>query len=186
MVRRRGLVHGGGHSRQHCCRSRARLVGRGRSLVRTRKREHPCRLGCYGTGSRTGTWLELDSPASAGTSNQRMVGQGHAEPLGLSVGTGLRTRVTTWFTFSGIWVLVVLAVLGASPAFGAALLGSYWVGRALSVWLAPLAIRDAAATPELVRAVNRQYGLVRLVHVGSLAWIAIVLGVMLLTLTPLS
>jgi hypothetical protein len=101
-------------------------------------------------------------------------------------GLDLGLVFTTWFTFSGIWVLVVLAVLGASPTFGAALLGSYWVGRAMSVWLAPLAMRDASATPELVRAVNRQYGLVRLVHVGSLAWIAIVLGVMLLTLTPLS
>lgn len=91
-------------------------------------------------------------------------------------GLDLGLTFTTWFTFSGVWLVLVLAVLGGDPEFGVALLTSYWFGRALSVWLAPLLIADALGTPALIAALGSQHRLRKLVHVAGLIWCSVVLG----------
>jgi hypothetical protein len=52
---------------------------------------------------------------------------------GLHIGLGFATRVT----FGGFWILVVFALVLAKPGFGTVLMLVYWLGRTLSVWIAP-------------------------------------------------
>lgn len=89
---------------------------------------------------------------------------------GVLWGLDLGLVFTTWFTFSGVWLLVVLATLAQRPALGATLFVAYWVGRALSVWVAPLLAQDARALPQLLAELADDYRLVQVVHVAGLVW----------------
>lgn len=53
---------------------------------------------------------------------------------GLHIGLGFATRVT----YGGFWVLVAAILALGNPRFGAIVMLSYWLGRALPLWLAPL------------------------------------------------
>ncbi|MBI5877942.1 MAG: hypothetical protein HZB53_09840 [Chloroflexi bacterium] len=86
---------------------------------------------------------------------------------------------TTYFTFSGAWLLAVVAAVIGQPGFGAVLFGIYWLGRALSVWVAPLVMPNASATSQLLDRVHEQRLLFQRAHVFGLAWSMIVLLVLL-------
>jgi len=87
---------------------------------------------------------------------------------------------TTWFTLAGVWLLLAVAFLAREPWFGTLLFAVYWLGRALSVWLTPLLLTDAASTPRLLVAIEEHHGFVQRVHVLALAW---ALGVLTAILT---
>ena len=67
---------------------------------------------------------------------------------GAHIGIGFATVIT----HSGFYVVVLLCVV-ADPALGAVLMMSYWVGRTLPIWLAPVVLTDyrsgGQATKEL-------------------------------------
>jgi amino acid transporter len=85
---------------------------------------------------------------------------------------------TTWLTFAGAWLIPVLALFGASPTFGAALFGAYWLGRAASVWIGPLLLPTALDTPRLLDALMQRRRMAQLVHVGGLTWAIVILALM--------
>jgi hypothetical protein len=72
-------------------------------------------------------------------------------------GFDLGLVVTTRFTFAGVWVLVLSAVLVRDPLLGSALFFSYWLGRVGSVWIGPLLLEDATRTPYLLDEINGRY-----------------------------
>ncbi len=80
-------------------------------------------------------------------------------------GLDLGLVFTTWFTFSGVWFLVCLAFVSSSITAGAGLFVCYWLGRALSVWLAPLMMSDARVTPQLLGATDARFRMFQLIHV---------------------
>jgi cytochrome c biogenesis protein CcdA len=84
-------------------------------------------------------------------------------------GLDLGLVFTSWFTFSGAWFLVSVTFVSASVAYGAALMIAYWLGRAASVWLAPLMMSDARATPLLLAEIDTEFRSLRLTHVLGLA-----------------
>lgn len=86
---------------------------------------------------------------------------------------------TARLTFSGVWLLVAVAMLVGEPAFGSALFVLYWLGRALSVWIAPLLMPDADATPWVLDVIYRHYRLFQRIHVLGLVWSTVVLIVWL-------
>lgn len=92
-------------------------------------------------------------------------------------GADLGLVFTTWFTFSGVWLLVVLAIVSRHPASGAGLFTAYWLGRAASVWIAPALVRDASATPLLLDEIEQRYGALQRVHVAALALAIGIVGV---------
>ena len=53
---------------------------------------------------------------------------------GLHIGLGFATRIT----YGGFWVLVAMILVLGDVRFGAIVMLSYWAGRALPLWLAPL------------------------------------------------
>jgi len=55
---------------------------------------------------------------------------------GLHIGLGFATRVT----YGGFWVLVAGILALGDPRFGAILMLSYWIGRALPLWLVPVLV----------------------------------------------
>lgn len=75
---------------------------------------------------------------------------------------------TTWFTFSGVWFLVGVALISGGPAQGAAILLAYWSGRSLSVWLAPLMTSDAADVPDTLNVFDRSRRHAQSIHSGAL------------------
>jgi hypothetical protein len=85
-------------------------------------------------------------------------------------GLDLGLIFTTRLTFSGVWLLAAVAFLNGEPVFGATLFGLYWLGRALSVWIAPLLMQDTASTPQLMDGIAGEYRLFRRVHVLGLIW----------------
>jgi hypothetical protein len=58
-------------------------------------------------------------------------------------GADLGLLFTSWFTLSGIWLLIGVAVTSQSAVAGATTICAYWVGRATSVWLGPILMRDS-------------------------------------------
>ena len=96
-------------------------------------------------------------------------------------GLDLGLVFTTWLTFSGVWVLAAIAFLAAEPALGAALFAAYWLGRALSVWIAPLLMDRATDTPRLLATLHDQSRLFRSSHVVALACAVLVVGSWTLT-----
>jgi cytochrome c biogenesis protein CcdA len=58
---------------------------------------------------------------------------------GFHLGFGFTTRVM----YMGFWLLLVSIVALRSATWGAALMGIYWLGRAVPVWLAPLHVSSA-------------------------------------------
>lgn len=90
-------------------------------------------------------------------------------------GLDLGLIFTTYFTFSGIWLLVIVAILSREFGFGAALFATYWLGRALSVWIAPLLMPSANATPQFLAGLNGQYKLFQRIQVFGLVWAIFIL-----------
>ncbi|HEX6023051.1 MAG TPA: hypothetical protein VFZ00_13710 [Solirubrobacter sp.] len=110
---------------------------------------------------------------------RRQTGGIWARRLGLRTaavlwGLDLGLFVTTWQTLAGAWLVPVLAVLAASPGFGAALFAAHWLARALSVWIAPLLLRGDAQIPQLLLALTQSQRAAQLVHVAALGWAALV------------
>lgn len=87
---------------------------------------------------------------------------------------------TTWLTFSGVWLLLVVTLLSQSAAFGAALFLTYWIGRMLTVWIAPFLLKDANHTLQLMDAIEGQRRLFQRTHAFGLAWTLAVLTLMLM------
>ena len=85
-------------------------------------------------------------------------------------GLDLGLFFTTWFTFAGDWLLVIVAIITREPMYGAALFSVYWLGRALSVWFAPLLLQDARATPQLMSSIRAHRWAFQRLHVVGLAW----------------
>jgi hypothetical protein len=86
---------------------------------------------------------------------------------------------TTWLSFSGAWLLVVVTILVGKPLFGIGLFALYWLGRALSIWLAPLWMPDATATSQLMNSIRLQRNLFHRVHVAALLWAFVVFALWL-------
>ena len=91
---------------------------------------------------------------------------------GLHIGIGFHTRVR----FSGFWLLAALAVLGRDPLAGAALLGCYWLGRALPLWAAPRLLPLVGTGVECLQPVAGSARAQRLAHALALAVAALALG----------
>lgn len=54
---------------------------------------------------------------------------------------------STWLTYGAAWWLAVVALLSGDSEFAAALLGAFWLGRALPVWLGPWLMPSPRVTP---------------------------------------
>lgn len=91
---------------------------------------------------------------------------------------------TTWLTFSGVWLLVAVAIVVGEPGFAAALFVSHWLGRALAVWVVPLLKWDEHDTPRFLNGIDRQRPLFRQIHVLALVWAVIVLALCVVVGAP--
>lgn len=81
----------------------------------------------------------------------------------------------TWITFSGAWLLAIVAIGLGSPMLGALVFIVYWLGRVAPHWIDPLLMPDPAATPLYMKRVLDQFNTMRLVHVITMGWAAIML-----------
>lgn len=86
---------------------------------------------------------------------------------GLHIGLGFATRIT----YGGFWLLVAAILALGNPAFGAVLMLSYWIGRALPVWLAPVLLSSDEVLASTEAVFDHGYVYHRLVGIG-LAWSA--------------
>lgn len=85
---------------------------------------------------------------------------------------------TTWLTFSGIWVLLGLGLVAGSPLLSLGLFVCYWLGRAASIWLAPVLLSGPKAAPSFLREVVAQRGLLRWIHLTAIFWFCVVLAML--------
>jgi hypothetical protein len=103
---------------------------------------------------------------------------GKIGPLPLAAtlwGLDLGLLVTTRFTFAGTYLVLLLPILVGGAGFGAAVLVSYWLGRALSVWVAPLLVPDAASTLLALDAVDGHFRQLQLLNVLGIALVVVYL-----------
>jgi hypothetical protein len=96
---------------------------------------------------------------------------------GLHIGLGF----ATWMTYGGFWILAAVAVTLGDTVYAAALMLMYWLGRSLSVWVAPALLRsgtDAIELPETILDHRQVYS--RIVGFG-LVWSAVVMVLLALS-----
>lgn len=130
-------------------------------------------------------WISLPLPQWA-RQTQRIWGMRFHRTLAAALwGFDLGLTFTTRLTFSGVWFLAAMAIFSKDPAYGAALFTLYWLGRVLSVWLAPLLMWDANSTPQLLDAINEQYQLFRRIHAWALVSAVAILCLWLIHGTPM-
>jgi hypothetical protein len=84
---------------------------------------------------------------------------------GFDIGLFFTTRIT----LLAAWILPLLAFGLRDPLLGAAIFAAYWLGRVSPVLAAPVVLRDASATAELVDAVSTSHPQIR--RVATLALI---------------
>lgn len=125
-------------------------------------------------------WLSFPLPQWARQTNGRWASFS-STLAAILWGFDLGLIFTTWLTFSGVWLLVVVTILVGEPIFGAALFVLYWLGRALSVWVAPLLMLDPSTTSELMEDLYKQHPLFRQIHLVGLVWSIGVLGLWLIS-----
>jgi hypothetical protein len=95
---------------------------------------------------------------------------------GFHLGFGFTTRVT----YMGYWLLVLSIFALHDAKVGAALLGIYWLGRALPIWLAPLLVsRDdtSLGTTIMGHALSSRPVFQALQFMGDITLAAVMLGV---------
>jgi len=68
---------------------------------------------------------------------------------GMDIGFGFGTRIT----YGGFWLLVAVAAGFGDPAYGGAIMLTYWLGRVLPTWLAPLLLTSVSDVMELPRVI---------------------------------
>jgi hypothetical protein len=103
---------------------------------------------------------------------------GYALPAGAAAamwGFDLGLVLTTRVSFSGAFLVLVLAFIVADPVFGAILVGAYWGGRATSIWIAPGFYGGPADVEELLDEIWRARDKFRRLHVWAL--VVSVLGI---------
>ena len=88
---------------------------------------------------------------------------------GLDIGLTIASR----FTFSGVWVLGVLAFVAQDVMYGAETFLFYWLGRAASVWIAPRLLGSASDTPSLLDGIQAEYKFFKSIHIYALIWLTI-------------
>ncbi len=94
-------------------------------------------------------------------------------------GIDLGLVFTTWLTFAGPWLLAAIAFLSRDVPFAGTLFVTYWFGRVLTVWLAPLVIRSGGDLLLFMEVLSVRRPLFSRVHVSGAMWAAVVLLVML-------
>lgn len=87
-------------------------------------------------------------------------------------GADIGATVTTRATFSGVWILIAVAIVWQQPFFSGLLLLAYWAGRTLSIWLAPIFVRDARDVGPLLIWLDHRYRTIRLTHALAVASLA--------------
>ena len=121
-------------------------------------------------------WIEFDLPECK-RQTEKFWGNkfgicGASAMWGFHIGLGFATRIT----FGGFWILAITALAFGDPRFGAELLMMYWVGRVLSVWLAPSFCASAENIDELPERIYSELPLYHRIVGGLLLWTAGMLG----------
>lgn len=97
-------------------------------------------LGAIICAAREAGWIHFSVPELKAQTRQewhKQFGIVTASAMwGAHIGLGFGTRMT----FMGLWVLSTIALVVGSPMWAVVLMGAYWFGRALSVWVAPLLV----------------------------------------------
>lgn len=89
---------------------------------------------------------------------------------GLDVGIGFATRVN----YGGFWAIVAFVLLAYDSPLGPALMGCYWLGRALPVWMSPWIFRRAWRPLDLVQALGaRSESMYARANAYGLVWAAV-------------
>lgn len=131
-------------------------------------------LAAVGLGLREVGLIHFPLPQLRRQTSQRW---GHVmrTPIAAALwGLDIGTAFSTFRTFSGAWMLLVLALVLGNPLNGALLFSAFWIGRTLSVWLVPLITgRDATATPVFMDAIMASRSAFRRTHVAALTMVAL-------------
>jgi hypothetical protein len=104
-------------------------------------------------------------------------------PVGAATLWGLHLSLGffTWINYGGFWVVTLLALGLGDPRYGIVLTGGHWLGKTLSVWVAPVLMRDSTDGDELLAVWGSRTALYRRVQAVGLVAIALVLGAWLLS-----
>jgi hypothetical protein len=88
---------------------------------------------------------------------------------GLHIGLGYRT----WVNYGGFFSLNMVILSHGGPVYGALLMSSYWLGRALSAWVAPaLSPPRGGDTLLFIRDIKAAQPVLSFLHTCGLLWIA--------------
>lgn len=89
---------------------------------------------------------------------------------GLHVGIGFATSIK----YGGYWAIAGMIFASGSTTYGAMLMGSYWLGRAFPVWIAPWASGNGRISPSDFTSLLTQDAMFRSASVVAIGWTALV------------
>lgn len=119
-------------------------------------------------------WVRFDLPERKCQTEKRWIHEFSLVTVsimwGLHIGLGFATRIT----YGGFWVLAALIVASGVPLAGIALMLAYWLGRTLSIWLAPLLTPDSLDDFGLLNMISAGRPTYRRIGAICLTWCAFV------------
>lgn len=95
-------------------------------------------------------------------------------------GFGLGLTFATVFTFSGVWLVLTLPSALGEAGFGAALLVTHWLGRAVSILAGPVLLHSPAYTNELLDEIEESRTVFRITNIAGIVLMAAALVGLLL------
>lgn len=91
-------------------------------------------------------------------------------------GLDLGTLVSTRFTFSGTWILVLLPLLTGDPLLGAVAFAASWLGRVATVWITPWFMPHAGSVVDVMDVLDTRRRTLRLTQVLGVALLIVYIG----------
>jgi hypothetical protein len=94
-------------------------------------------------------------------------------------GMDLGTVFSTYHTFSGIWLLTAILLSDIHPLYGSLILGSYWMGKCLTIWMSYFWIEDTSQANESTLVIHNHIETMRIIHIVGI--VIVLVGYLIFT-----
>lgn len=87
-------------------------------------------------------WISFPLPSRRRQTERTWASQFGFRAAAIMWGFDIGLGFSTWVHYGGFWMVVAVIIAAGDSGYGAVLLGSYWLGRALPVWFSPWVLRE--------------------------------------------
>jgi len=115
-------------------------------------------------------WISFPLPSRRRQTERTWANQFGFRAAAIMWGFDIGLGFSTWVQYGGFWMVVAVILAAGDSGYGAVLLGSYWLGRALPVWFSPWLLREDWIFSTLFEDRSAQDLMYRRMNLLGLAW----------------